>query len=209
MARKTKIHPLDAADRAAIPLAESFNVHLRTAPRSVINEPAAKLADAVAVYDRLASLHPHRRPLIYAIMPNGHVPASVPVPADMIVAARTPDFTDEGEELPVLDNAGSVQEPTTPKAETSVQRQRAPRRRTAAQQEAERGELPSPPDFTAPTHARFRTRLAELVEMANAGDVDGLRAASIPTYSTSPRAMARYRDLAIIAHEARAKKASC
>ncbi len=205
MARKKKAHPLDAADRAAIPLAESFNVHLRTAPRSVINEPAATLAHAVAVYDRLASLHPHRRPLIYAIMPTGHIPASVPVPADMIVAARRPDFADEGEELPVPENAGPVQELTTAKAETPVQRRRAPSRRAAVQEAAERGELPAPPDFTAPTHARFRTRLAELVEMANAGDVESLKTAVIPTYSTSPRAIARYRDLAVIALEARAE----
>lgn len=198
MASKKKIHPLDAADREAVAKAESFNVHLRIAPRSVTNEPAATLADAVAIHDRLASLHQHRRPLIYAIMPKGHIPAAVPVPQDMIVAARAPDFT-EGE---VPSDGAPVQEQV--EAEKPVQRRRAPSRRAAVQEAAERGELPAPPDFTAPTHARWRGRLAELVEMVNAGDVDGLRAASIPTYSRSPRAMARYRDLAVIALEARA-----
>lgn len=207
MASKKKIHPLDAADREAVGKAVSFNVHLRIAPRSVVNEPAATLAEAVEVFDRLASLYPHRRPIVYALMPTGHVPASVPVPADMIVAARRPDFAEEGEELPVPDNAEPMQEPVAAKVEKPQPRRRAPSRRTAVQQAAERGELPAAPDFSAPTHARFRTRLAELVEMANAGDVESLKTAVIPVYSTSPRAMARYRALVIIALEARAMRA--
>jgi hypothetical protein len=79
------------------------------------------------------------------------------------------------------------------------------RRRDAAEAEeaARRGELPNPPDFSAPTHARFRAKLARLVELANGGDIEGLKAAQINPVSTSPKAMARYRDLCIMALEAR------
>jgi hypothetical protein len=39
--------------------------------------------------------------------------------------------------------------------------------------------------------------------MAKAGDIEGLKAAVIKPYSSSPKAMAKYRDLAVIALEAR------
>lgn len=71
--------------------------------------------------------------------------------------------------------------------------------------EAHKGVLPEPPDFSAATHARFRNKLARLVDLAAAGDIAGLRAFEINPVSSSPRAMARYRDLCVIAIEARAE----
>ncbi len=81
----------------------------------------------------------------------------------------------------------------------------APRRRKDADIEARarQGELPPPPDFSATSHARFRAKLEGLVALAEKGDVDGLRAITINPVSSSPKAMARYRDLAVIAIEAR------
>lgn len=77
-------------------------------------------------------------------------------------------------------------------------------KRAAILEAAQRGELPPVPDFSAPTHARFRKKLDEVVEMAKAGDLKGLKAFQINPVSTSPKAIARYRDLAVIAIEARA-----
>ena len=65
------------------------------------------------------------------------------------------------------------------------------------------GALPAAPDFSKPTHARFRAKLAKLVTFAEAGDVESLKAIEINPVSTSPKAMARYRDLALIAIEAK------
>ncbi|WP_435258221.1 hypothetical protein ACSBLW_00070 [Thioclava sp. FR2] len=81
----------------------------------------------------------------------------------------------------------------------------APRRRRDADLEAKarEGELPPPPDFSAATHARFRAKLAALVEMAGKADATGLRAIPINPVSSSPKALARYRDLAVLAIEAR------
>jgi hypothetical protein len=76
-------------------------------------------------------------------------------------------------------------------------------KRAAAEEAARSGVLPEPPDFSAATHARFRNKLARLVELAEAGDIEGLRAVEINPVSSSPKAMARYRDLCIIALEAR------
>ena len=83
--------------------------------------------------------------------------------------------------------------PTSPK----------PGKRKAIIEQAQAGALPAAPDFSKPTHARFRVKLAKLVALAEAGDVEGLKAIEINPVSTSPKAMARYRDLAIIAIEAR------
>jgi len=84
----------------------------------------------------------------------------------------------------------------------------APRRRRDADTEAKarQGELPPPPDFSAPTHARFRAKLAALVELAGKADATGLRAISINPVSSSPKALARYRDLAVLAIESREGK---
>ena len=76
-------------------------------------------------------------------------------------------------------------------------------KRKAIIERAQAGALPAAPDFSKPTHARFRAKLAKLVAFAEAGDVEGLKAIEINPVSTSPKAMARYRDLAIIAIEAR------
>ena len=76
-------------------------------------------------------------------------------------------------------------------------------KRKAIIEQAQAGTLPAAPDFSKPTHARFRAKLAKLVALAEAGDVEGLKAIEINPVSTSPKAMARYRDLAIIAIEAR------
>lgn len=80
-------------------------------------------------------------------------------------------------------------------------------KRKAIIEQAQAGALPAAPDFSRPTHARFRAKLAKLMALAEAGDVEGLKAIEINPISTSPKAMARYRDLAIIAIEARRKAA--
>jgi hypothetical protein len=76
-------------------------------------------------------------------------------------------------------------------------------KRKAIIEQAQAGALPAAPDFSKPTHARFRAKLAKLVALAEAGDLEGLKAIEINPVSTSPKAMARYRDLAIIAIVAR------
>jgi hypothetical protein len=68
---------------------------------------------------------------------------------------------------------------------------------------AHTGALPTAPDFSKPTHARFRAKLAQIVALAEAGDIAGLQLFEINPVSSSPKAMARYRDLCVIAIAAR------
>jgi hypothetical protein len=53
------------------------------------------------------------------------------------------------------------------------------------------GILPSQTDFPKPTHARFRAKLARLAELAEAGEIAGLKAGVINPISTSPKAINR------------------
>ena len=73
----------------------------------------------------------------------------------------------------------------------------------AAEEAAARGEIPPAPDFSAPTHAPYRRKLEKLLALAQAGDAAGLRAVAINPISTSPKALARWRDLAVRAIETR------
>ena len=69
--------------------------------------------------------------------------------------------------------------------------------------QAQAGALPPVPDFSKPTHARFRAKLAQVVALAEAGDIAALQAFEINPVSSSHKAMARYRDLCVIAIAAR------
>lgn len=84
---------------------------------------------------------------------------------------------------------------------------KVPDKRQAAVDAAQRGEMPLPPDFTAATHKSYRSRLAQLIALAAARDVAGLRDFPINPTSTSPKAMNRYRWLAIAAINTRDKAA--
>ena len=76
-------------------------------------------------------------------------------------------------------------------------------KRQAIIDQAQSGAMPTAPDFSKPTHARFRAKLAQIVALAAAGDIAGLQAFEINPVSSSPKAMARYRDLCVIAITAR------
>ena len=76
-------------------------------------------------------------------------------------------------------------------------------KRQAILDQAQAGALPTAPDFSKPTHARFRAKLAQIVALAEAGDIAALQGFEINPVSSSPKAMARYRDLCVIAITAR------
>jgi hypothetical protein len=76
-------------------------------------------------------------------------------------------------------------------------------KRQAVLDQAQNGVMPWAPDFSKPTHARFRAKLAQIVALAEAGDIEALRAFEINLVSSSPKAIARYRDLCVIAITAR------
>ena len=94
--------------------------------------------------------------------------------------------------------AAAAPAPTAPHA--------GPGKFAALREAAERGELPPVPDFSADLHRRNRGRLAQLVAMAEAGDVAGLEAFPIVPNCTSPKAMDRYRKLCVIVLKTRAAK---
>jgi len=95
-----------------------------------------------------------------------------------------------------------LREPPADGANHSAAPKRSLGKRAQIEADARAGKLPAPPDFSAATHARFRNKLASVVELAKAGDLNGLRAFQINPVSTSPKAIARYRDLCVMSLEA-------
>ena len=63
--------------------------------------------------------------------------------------------------------------------------------------QAARGLIPAAPDFSAPTHKRFRPMLAEIIKAAKAGSTAALLKIKINPVSSSPRAADRYRKLCV------------
>ncbi len=78
-------------------------------------------------------------------------------------------------------------------------------KRKAILDQAQTGALPQAPDFSKPTNSRFRAKLAQIISLAEAGDIAGLQAFEINPVSSSPKAVARYRDLCVMALKVRAE----
>jgi hypothetical protein len=116
--------------------------------------------------------------------------------------ARLTLVRDYGNTKPAVDATPKLID--EPKAATAL----AIGKRQAILDQAQTGALPPAPDLSKPTHARFRTKLAQIVALAEAGDVAALLAFENNSVSSSPTAMARYRDLCVIVITARAQVAA-
>jgi hypothetical protein len=182
--------------------ATEFNVHLRLSPTVKHNERASSLAQAAGIAQQMALLSKQgRKPIIYAI---GADSISTPVPQSMVDAALQSDSMDDRLMADAIAEAAEVAPEPAVAEPKPAKAAREPGKRAQAIESAKAGNLPEPPNFAAETHKRFRPKLDELIAMAKAGDVAGLKAAKINPISSSPKALAKYRDLAVIALEARA-----
>jgi hypothetical protein len=218
MAKKQTITP---ADRAIIAAATEFTAYLRISPTKKIVERFDSLAGAARRAEELRAEHKGRGVLVYAIGPEGQ---SVPVPAeDQAAALATPAADESGipaflrRKAPapaeIQEDTEMAPEPASAKPDPAVVEAMQPGnertipaapkgKRATAEAAARAGNLPTPPDFSAATHARFRKKLDEVVALAKAGDLAGLRSFSIKPVSSSPKAIDRYRNLCILALEA-------
>ena len=68
--------------------------------------------------------------------------------------------------------------------------------------------MPAAPNFSANTHKPYRAKLAKLIALVEEGDIEGLKALPINPVSSSPKAMDTFRNLAVIALEARQQTAA-
>lgn len=70
---------------------------------------------------------------------------------------------------------------------------------SGARDKAAKGTIPAAPDFSANTHRSYRGALGEVEKLVKARDLAGLQAYRVKGTSTSPNAIKRYREIAIIA----------
>ena len=92
--------------------------------------------------------------------------------------------------------------PKAPKVAKEVPAGEAPKKSARvlwAEREAaaERGEMPSAPDLSAPSHQRYKKHIAAVKEAAEKRDVDALLRIDVPRKGDTRTAIMRFRDLAI------------
>ena len=176
--------------------AKSFTAtQIDTLAQRLSDTPLAPSASAKKAGDNLARL------LLAGI---GKDRAALAFPSIM-----SADTFDQAEARPILVLNYGNNEPAPEAGPVPAEEPKAPiapviGKRQAILDLAQTGALPQPPDFSKPTHARFRAKLAQIVALAEAGDIAALQAFEINPVSSSPKAMARYRDLCVIAISARA-----
>jgi len=116
---------------------------------------------------------------------------------------------DQAEARPtlVLDygNTDPADEAAPTKAKPKVATTPAIGYRQAILDQVQTGALQQAQDFSKPTHARIRARLAQIVALAEVGAIAVLHAFEINPVFFSPKAMARYRDLCVTALTPRAQ----
>lgn len=71
-----------------------------------------------------------------------------------------------------------------------------------------KGQLPAAPDFSAPTHANYRKMRDRMVEAAERGDLDALRAIEVKPVSSSRTILWRYQLYAIKALEVKSDRSA-
>jgi hypothetical protein len=232
MAQSCKPHPADVANANVIASAVRFEIALFLGGGRYATDIAETLAEARAKAARLMAMHPNgRRPLIYGVAPDGrsglvtetHTPITekpMKTYAKKFNAQRAAKAA--GHDLDEIEIGKAkngftwrLKQPKRAEAKDAklapdpsrepqpAGKQRPLGKRAAIEAAAREGKLPEPPDFSAETHKRFRNRLANVVELAEAGDLLGLRAFEINPVSSSPKAIKRYRDICVMALEAR------
>jgi hypothetical protein len=77
-----------------------------------------------------------------------------------------------------------------------------------ARDEAAKGKVPSPPDFSANTHRCYRPALAAVVELVNKRDLAALKAHRVEGSCSSPQAIKKFREIALIALAVKAESKS-
>jgi hypothetical protein len=224
-----KIHPADIANANVLAQAVRFDIALFLGSGRYATASARTIELARMEAARLVIEHPNcggRRPLIYGVtaegrsglVPNAYNPTKTETltmpknakktatkkPAAKSAAQATADNL-EFLKRDAVATAKATQKKTA-KAKASGKANGAKRKlgaRAQIEADAMAGKMPTTPDFSAATHARFRPKLAELVALAKARDVAGLKKFPINPISSSPKAMARYRDLCVMALSAK------
>ena len=203
MARKRKPHPADVANANIVAAAVRFELALFLGMGRYATNTAETIEEALAKADRLVAMHPNgRRPLIYGITADGR--------SGLVTNAMLSSMEDPMKSRAKKSTAKRAAKPTAgkrvqkPAPKQEVVPKRSLGKRAAIEAAAREGKLPELPDFSADTHKRFRNKLATVVAVAKAGDLEALRAFVINPVSSSPKAIARYRDLCVMALEAQA-----
>ncbi len=142
-----------------------------------------------------------------AISDEGHkaIAAASKTVAERIVARRAARKSATPPKGPIMANGREIVRDANGFGVPGPAQAKAPAgKRAEVLAAAERGIVPEAPDFSAETHKRFRPKLEQVKAMIAAKDIAGLKALAINPVSSSPKAIDKYRNLAVVALEAQA-----
>jgi hypothetical protein len=218
-----KPHPADIKNAQIVAAAVRFEIALFLGVGQFAKATATTLDEARAKAEQLRAEHPNGRgALIYAIDADGRsglvtnqlmkeltMTAKTEQNDTSKPAAKKPAKKAPAKKAakkaaakkPAAKKAAKIGKPTNGKPAKAA---KALGKRAAIIDAAKAGKMPAAPDFSAATHTRFRPKLEEVVALAKAGDLKGLKAYKYEGFlSSSPKAIMRYRDLCIMALEAK------
>lgn len=205
----------EAYAAAIIENATRFTASLFLGTGEYANAEAATRPEIEAAAEKLVADHPNAKakPILKAFDADGN--QTVISGAGFNAKAKAKAKAKAEKALKPAKAEKPAKAPKAEKAEKPAKPAKAPKaaapekhgKRAEIQASAEAGILPAKPDFSAPTHARFRKRLDEIAALVEKGDVKALKAFPINPISSSPKAMDKYRNLAVIALEAQRKAA--
>ena len=219
-----KMHAADATDRAKIASATGYITSFFLGRGNYDRHPSPALERARQVGQQMLADPDYaktgRKPIIYALLPDG---SEVLVPDDYQVG-ELPGENVAADHVEMAAKPLITPAPDAGKASTTVDLQpvadamaalaafpglkKLSQRHLDLLESAQAGVLPTPPDSSAKSWDGnvYRGRLQKLAALVDAGDIAALEAEKLPTYDSGFVAMARYRNLAVIALKARAAR---
>ncbi|MBB5535050.1 hypothetical protein [Rhizobium giardinii] len=194
----------EAYAAAIIENATRFTASLFLGTGEYANAEAATRPEIEAAAEKLVAEHPEAKakPILKAFDADGN---------QAVISGAGFNAKAKAKAKAKVEKAAKAPKVPAPKPAKPAKAEKAPAQPSGKRAEilhsAEAGVLPAKPDFSAPTHARFRKRLDEIAALVEKGDIKALKAFPINPISSSPKAMDKYRNLAVIALEAQRKAA--
>lgn len=200
---RTIAAPKKAEDQAAVDAAIATAADKKAA---VAARKAAKAQDKAADGDKVDKL----------ARPGKGAAGKTSVPAEKAPDAPAPKPVGEVDGVPYYNlsrlneakraKAAREKAATTPSTVTPAPAA-AKGKRAQAETDAANGILPPDPTVTrGDSNKRWIAPMDRLIAARDAGDIDALKAEVLPTYSSTPKALGKFRDLCVVALEARAAK---
>lgn len=200
LAKGTLVDGVDCSGMTDDPKLDGIPCYLQTQNRKALSATLRKRVEQLAADGRVKANDPDRAKIAEIVL------GKQPVIERSKAAEPTKEKTVADKSKAKGKTADKAKpEPKLPAAPKRKKGERAKYDWSGARERAEKGTIPACPDFSANTHKSYRPALAEVYALVKAGDLAGLQAYRVKGSSTSPNAIKKFREIALIALKAKKK----